>query len=63
LRARRVARGCTKSERLLSVAVPARELEFGSRHHLQGLGRLQDEGWIVTLPRYCTFRSRRTGKD
>jgi DNA-binding GntR family transcriptional regulator len=45
-------------ERLPSVAALAVEYRTGHGTIRKALGRLQDEGWIVTLPRYGTFRSR-----
>jgi DNA-binding GntR family transcriptional regulator len=47
-----------RGERLPSVAALARELEAGHGTIRKALGRLQDEGWLTTLPRYGIFRSR-----
>jgi DNA-binding GntR family transcriptional regulator len=41
------------------VAALAAERQAGHGTIRKALGRLHDEGWIVTLPRYGTFRSRR----
>jgi GntR family transcriptional regulator len=65
LRARLEAGDWAPGERLPSVADLARELEAGHGMIRKAPARLQDEGWIVTLARYGTFRSRRgpTAKD
>jgi len=59
LRARLEAGECSPSERLPLVAAFAAELAVGHGTVRRALGRLRDEGLIVTLPRYGTFRSRR----
>jgi DNA-binding GntR family transcriptional regulator len=41
------------------VAALATEYQAGRGTIRRALGRLQDEGWLTTLPRYGTFRSRR----
>jgi DNA-binding transcriptional regulator YhcF (GntR family) len=60
LRARLEAGECSPGERLPSVAAFAAELAVGHGTARSGgrWGRLRDEGLIVTLPRYRTFRSR-----
>ena len=57
LRARLEAGECSPGERLPSVAALAAGLAVRHGTVRRALGRL-DEGLIVTLPRYGTFRSR-----
>ena len=59
LRARLEAGEWAPGERLPSVAALATEYQAGHGTIRRALGRLQDEGWIRTLPCYGTFRSRR----
>ena len=59
IRARLEAGEWAPGERLPSVAALAAEYGVGHGTVRRALARLQDEGWIATLPRYGTFRSRR----
>jgi DNA-binding GntR family transcriptional regulator len=47
-------------ERLPAISILARELDAGHGTIRQALQKLAAEGWLVILPRYGTFRSRRT---
>ena len=58
IRARLEAGEWAPGERLPSVAAFAAEYQTGHGTIRRALGRLQDEGWLTTLPRYGTFRSR-----
>ncbi len=59
IRARLEAGEWPPGGRLPSVAALASEYQTGHGTIRRALGRLQDEGWLTTLPRYGTFRSRR----
>jgi DNA-binding transcriptional MocR family regulator len=63
LRARLEAGEWAPGERLPSVATLAAEYGVGHGTVRRALSRLQDEGWLTTLPRYGIFRSRRTPSD
>jgi DNA-binding GntR family transcriptional regulator len=58
LSARLAADKWEPGQRLSAVAALAADYQAGHGTIRQALGRLQDEGLIVTLPRYGTFRSR-----
>jgi DNA-binding GntR family transcriptional regulator len=60
LRARLAAGEWEPGQRMPSVAVLARELDVGHGTVRRALQRLADEGLVVTLPRYGTFRRRGT---
>jgi DNA-binding GntR family transcriptional regulator len=59
LRARLAADEWEPGHRLPAVAALAADYQACHGTIRRALGRLQDEGLIVTLPRYGTFRSRR----
>jgi DNA-binding GntR family transcriptional regulator len=59
LRARLAADEWEPGQRLPAVAALAADYQAGHGTIRRALGRLQDEGLIVTLPRFGTFRSRR----
>jgi DNA-binding GntR family transcriptional regulator len=59
LRARLATDDWEPGQRLPAAAALAAEYQAGHGTIRRGLGRPQDEGLIVTLPRYRTFRSRR----
>jgi GntR family transcriptional regulator len=63
LRERLVAGEWAPGERLPSVSTLASEYAVGHGTVRRSLGRLQADGWIETLARYGTFRSRRTPKS
>ena len=59
LRARLAADEWEPGQRLPTVPALAADYQAGHGTIRRALGRMQDEGLIVTLPRYGTFRSRR----
>jgi DNA-binding FadR family transcriptional regulator len=60
IRARLEANEWAPGERMPSVAILARELGVGHGTVRRALKRLEADGLVVTLPRYDTYRSRRT---